>query len=165
MYFLLIQEPCGLKHSQGLTGDVEALQSAWPLNTRCVRARPLLWAVSTFVCQVSGKSRGAQTIQVISPLQTSLQTKRSRPVSPNQSVMSFHVWLVSHCAEPATLGGVFPNTGFNHIKSIFARHSMTEESWLFTKAAALAPSLGDLPVCRAHWDNNEDREGLCSRSW
>jgi len=162
---LLIQELCRLKHSQGRPADIEALQSAWAVTTCCVRTRPLRWAVARFVCQAPGRNRGAQTIQAISPLQTSLSVKRSWPVLPGQSVISFHVWLVPHCSKPATLGGFLSDTGFNHIKSVFARHSKPKESWLFTKAAALATSLGDLPVCRAHWDSDEDCEGLSSGSW
>lgn len=139
--------------------------TAESVTTCCARARLFLWAVSRFACQVSGNNRGAQTIQATSPLQISLSVKRSWSVSPDQSVMSSHVWLVSHCSEPATLGGVFPNTDFSHIKSIFASHGMPEERWLFIKAAALSTSLGNLPVHRAYWASNEDYEGLSSTNW
>lgn len=68
----------------------------------------------------------------------SLSKKRSWLVSPDQQIILFHVWPVSHSSGPVTFHGVYPNTGFNPLKSIFG---WSEESWLSPKAAALATCL------------------------
>lgn len=57
----------------------------------------------------------------------SLSKKRSWLVSPDQQIILFHFWPVSHSSGPATLGGVYSNTGFNPLQSIFG---LPEESWL-----------------------------------
>lgn len=56
-YFLLIQELCRLKPSPGCTGDVEALQSAWSVNTHCVRARPSLSCIQICTSGVREQQR------------------------------------------------------------------------------------------------------------
>lgn len=92
----------------------------------------------------------------------SLSKKRSWLVSSHQQIIPFCVWPVSHNSGPATLHGVYSNTVFNPLKSIFG---LPEGSWLFPRPAALATSLGDLPVHEAHWNSDEDYEDLSSRSW
>lgn len=92
----------------------------------------------------------------------SLSKKRSWLVSPDQQIILFHVWPVSHSSGPVTFHGVYPNTGFNPLKCIFG---WPEESWLSPKAAALATLLGNLPVHRVHCISDEDYEDLSSRSW
>lgn len=92
----------------------------------------------------------------------SLSKKRSWLVSPDLQIILFHVWLASYSSGPATFHGVYPNSGFNSSKSIF---ELPEKTRLSPKAAAVATSLGDLPVHRAHWISDEEYEDLSGRSW